>query len=627
MGPDFLFPASVYQVWIPLKRGSPVEELKHHFNTIARLKSGATIKQAERELNAATAIVPQGLDLPEGWHARLRPFTQQFTGSYRRILFVLSGAVGLVFLIACANAANLLLARASSRRREFALRAALGAGRARLVRLLIAESLWLAMIAGTCGVALAFVFQRSLVAIFPDASRMPNFDSGFIGVPVLIATICLVLVTTLFCSMPQAMDVARAYLIEDLHSNSRGASANRATNRTRGILIALEVALSVVLLTGAGLMIRSLDRLLKVHLGFEPEQVLTARISAPPQLKKKEEQAAFYTRILEEVRRIPGVRAAAINTVLPLLGLSATTSLTVQGKPNAPDLIHPDKLYSTHIRVISPEYFTAFGTRLLQGRPFQQQDTASAARVAIVNDELARHYWPGEDPIGRHISREEEPNPSDWVTVVGVAESVKHRSLGSKPEAEVYLPYTQDMTGARYTTLVIRSSGDPMSIAPLLRSRIHAIHPDQPVAEVKTMSTRVREATGQPRFHAALLEILAGLALLLAITGIFAVVSYAVSQRTREIGIRSALGATPGDIVHFVIGLGMRPVLVGACVGTLTALALARVIEANLFETPPADPAVLVTVISILLSSAAAAASFPAWRATRIDPATTLRAD
>ncbi len=548
MAADFRFPTSVYQAWIPLKPGSPVEELKHHFSTIARLRPGATMEEAERELNAASTLA--------GWRVRVRPFTEQFTGSYRRILFVLWGAVGLVLLIACANAANLLLTRASGRRREFAVRTALGASSAQLARHLLAEGLWLGIAAGIGGIGLAFAFQRMLASIFPRTPEMPPFDAGLIGGPALIVTTGLVLLTTLICSVPACLDVVRAQVIEGLQATSRSASSNRVTNRTCGILIALEVALSVVLLTGAGLMIRSLDRLLQVHLGFQPEQVLTARVSAPPQLKTKEAQAAFYTRVLEAVRAIPGVRAAAINTILPLGGLNATTTLSVEGEPKM------EEGYSTHIRVVSPDYFTAFGTRVLQGRHFLPQDAGAALRVAIVNEELARHYWPGEDAIGKHISRDTNPKPSEWLTVVGVVESIKHRSLAVKVEAEVYLPYTQDMTGARYTSLVIRARGNPTALAPELRNRIHRINPDQPIADIKTMETWVHESVAQPRFQASLLEILAAVALALAVTGIFAVVSYGVSQRVREIGIRSALGATPADVVRFVIGVRLRQVRV-----------------------------------------------------------------
>jgi predicted permease len=278
------------------------------------------------------------------------------------------------------------------------------------------------------------------------------------------------------------------------------------------------------------------------------------------------------------------------------------------------------------LRVVSPQYFKTMGVRMMKGRPFDDGDGGKSPGVAIVNDDLARHYWPGEDPIGKRVSRDEKPGPAGWLTIVGVIESARDM-IRSNPTGELYLPYTQEMTGARATSVVVRTYGDPLSIASALRTRIHAINPDQPVTEVKTMDAWVQEAVAQPRFNTVLLEIFAGLALVLAISGVFAVVSYAVTQRTHEIGIRGALGATARDIVAFVIGLGLRPVLIGATIGVAGAIAATRALKAQLFETSPLDPLVFAVVLPLLLVAATAAALIPARRAARIDPAITLRSE
>jgi predicted permease len=377
-----------------------------------------------------------------------------------------------------------------------------------------------------------------------------------------------------------------------------------------------------MLLAGAGLMLHTLDRLMRVHLGFEPEHVLVAGISAPAQLETKEAKANHYLRLLDQTRSLPGVLNAGVSTVLPFGGLMITSSLTVEGVPDT-----NWHSYGIYLREISPGYFPALGVRLLRGRDFNEGDTVKSESVVMINDELARHYWPGQDPLGIRVSRSDHPKPGEWSTVVGVVESIKHRSLRTGADAELYLPYTQSLIGAKYTYLVLRTQGDPLSVVSALRKRIHDIDPGQPVTSVETMRTMVVNSAAEVRFHTLLLEIFAGLALGLAVAGIFAVVSYAVSQRTREIGIRGALGATPADVVRFVIGIAMRPVALGACVGMAGALAVTRMLESELFETAPDDPLVFAAVIVLLITTAVAAASRPAWRATRIDPAEVLRAE
>jgi predicted permease len=521
-------------------------------------------------------------------------------------------------LIACANAANLLLARASERRREFAIRASLGAGWFRLARQIAGESLALGAAAGAMGVALSAVFLRVLVAAFTNRLPVPQLDRVSVNPPALAVTAGLAILTALLSAIPACIAMARPDLAEALNASSRSASATRGANRTREAMIAVEVALSLMLLAASGLMLRTLERMMGVHLGFEPRQVLTARVAVPPGLRKAE-QANHYTRILGEVRSLPGVQNAAITTILPFGSVVATVTFTAEGS----DRDSP----TTYLREISPGYFSTLGVRLLRGRDFNEGDRAGSARVAIVNDELARIWWPGEDPIGKRIAGRDEAKAGDWATVVGVVENIKHRSLKTGSDAELYLPYTQQLLGANFTSLVMRAQGDPLALATGLRKRIRQTDPDQPVTDVSTMQALVQDSAAEVRFHAGLLEVFAGIALGLAITGIFAVVSYNVTQRAKEIGIRSAMGASPRDVVRFVLAIAMRPAGLGACLGIAGGLAAARILQSELFETAPADPLVFTLAPLILITTAAAAAAIPAWRATRIDPAQVLRAE
>ena len=622
MGPEFLFTNPRHEAWIPMKT-STIErgELHSFFSNMARLRPGISIEQAKHEMDAVMPGLPPNPDREKGWHVRLQPFTEQFTGPYRRALLMLWSAVGLVLLIACANAANLLLARASERRREFAIRASLGADRLRLAREIIAETLVLGICAGGAGTALAFGLNQLLVKLFAGHLPVPRLDAVSINATALAVTLGLVLLATSLCALPACISLWRSDLTAAIGMATRTVSSSRAANRTRSALLAFEVALSLMLLVGSGLMLNSLGRLMRVHLGFEPQHVLVARVAAPGQLAK-DAMAGHYTRLLNQVRSLPGVVNAGISTVLPFGNLSITTSLTVEGVPDA----HWHE-YGIYLREISPGYFPSLGVRFLRGRDFTPRDTQQSPPVVIVNAELAHHYWPGEDAVGKRVTRSDHPRPDEWFTVIGVVESLKHRSLRAAADAELYVPYTQSMMGAKYTYLVLRTRGDPLSIVSGLRKRIHEIDPGQPVADVTGMRTLVANSVADTRFHALLLEIFAGVALGLAIAGIFAVVSYAVSRRAREIGIRGALGATPGDVIRYVLGIAMRPVAAGACIGIAGAFAATRVLESELFETKAADPWIFAMVVGLLMATAVAAASIPAWRATRIDPAEVLRAE
>lgn len=624
MGPEFWFNQPGLQLWIPLNPFHTIkEELSHGYHAMARLRPGATEEQAQREMDALAPEIPTSPGEPPGWRAVVRPYADSYTGEYRRALYVLWGAVLLVLLIACANAANLLLTRYSNRRREFAIRASLGAGRLRLVRQLLGESLTLAAAAGVAGIALAELMLLLLVAAFPEPVAFIRPERLALTAGALLITLGAVFATTVLCALPGCWHLWRSNLSATLHASTRGASADRASNRTRSVLVATEFALSVALLIGAGLMLQSFLRLMRVPLGFNPDHVLTAKVSAPPQLKYKAQIASYFDRVLAEAASIPGARSSAVVTLLPLGNLVATTSFQVEDQPRRSEEWHD---YSVRLRSVSTRYFETMGVRLLRGRAFDERDTGKSPGVAIVNEDLARHYWPGQDPVGKHVSRSDHPKAGEWLTVVGVIESARD-SLRTPPTGELYRPLTQDTIGARWSSVVVRTSGDPLSIAAVLRKRIHAMNPDQPVTDIKTMDMWVLEAVAQPRFNAVLLEVFAVFAFVLAVSGVFAAVSYSVTQRTHEIGIRSAVGATARDIAAFVVRLGLRPALAGAAIGVAGALAGARALQSQLFDTPALDPAVFAIVIPLLLGAAVAASLLPARRAVRIDPAVTLRSE
>jgi len=619
MPPSFVFTSPLLQLWTPLDaaRAAP-DELRRHYSAAARLRPGATVEQAQREFEAIAPSLPRAPGDKDGWIPRVRPYTEHFISEYRRALYVLWGAVGAVLLIACANAANLLLGRASQRRREFAVRASLGAGARHIIASVLAESLLLGIAAAAAGVAFAWTLLPLLARFVPSVG--PAGISTTVTPLALAGTAALALVTSLLCTIPSCLDAFRSSLATPLSSSSRSASANRSSTRLRSFLIAAEVALSIVLLIGAGLMIRSLSRLLDVRrLGIETDHVLTARVSSPSQLRKLEETSTYFTRVLDEVRQTPGVRTAAIVTILPMNNLMVTTSFHARGSAKKPDIIH--------LRSISPDYFRTLGIPMLTGRGFTDTDGANAPLVAIVNEELAQQCWPGENPIGKLVTRTDPPTDRSWYTVVGVVGNTARRALNRPPDPELYRPYRQDVTAARAMTLVVRTLGEPLALGPVLSRGIHGLNPDQPVTEIKTMETWIHEAARQPRLHTFLLEVFAGLALALAATGMFAVLSYLVAQRRQEFGIRSALGATAGNLATLVLRLGMRQVLLGLLFGLAGALGATRLLESQLFETPPADPLVFVAVPAVMLLVATAAMLEPAWRAGRVDPTIALRAE
>jgi putative ABC transport system permease protein len=587
----------------------------HFLNVFGRLKDGVTLAQAEAEMAAVAARVEQSLGGTNvGHQVAVVSLHEQVVGGARTSLLVLLGAVALVLLIACANVANLLLARAAARRREVAVRAALGASRWRIVRQLLAESLLLAGLGGALGLLLAVWGVDLLVGL--DPTGVQRAGEVTLDWRVLAFTFGLSLVTGLLFGLAPALQASKADLVESLKEGGRSGQG-LARSRLRGALVVAEVALTLVLLVGAGLLLKSFGRLLAVDSGLDPHNVLTMDVALPP-AKYAEPQriTAFYEQLLQEAAALPGVRAAGAVSVLPLAGDDNSNFVQIEGRAPLP----PGQAMRAGRRNVSVDYFRAIGIPVRRGRVFTPADTAEAQRVLVINEAMARSFFAGEDPVGQRVRTGDK---SPWVEVVGVVGDVRHRGLDVDTRPEMFFPQLQ--TPSRQMTLVVRAAGDPEALAVPLRERVRAIDRDQPVGNVKTMEAWLSESVASRRFSAAVLGVFAAVAAGLAALGLYGVVSYSVAQRTHEIGLRVALGARPRDVLRLVIGQGMLLTLVGTAVGVAAALALTRVMSGLLFGVGATDAGVFVTVPLLLAAVALLACYVPARRATKVDPMIALR--
>ncbi len=612
MPPGFQYPNPFYDVWVPWTPGPEdmTDRTQRRFTAVVRLRPGARIEQARAEMEAAAAELDREQPGRGGpWRPVLTRIGERRVASVRESLRLLAGAVGCVLLMACLNAANLLLARASQRRGEIAIRAALGAGRSRLVRQMLVESLTLAGLGGVLGLGLAFWAVRTVRSHF--SQLVPRIEETRVDAQVLGFALAATLVTGALFGLWPAL---------------RATSARVETSRVRvsppGMLATAQVAICLVLLTGAGLMLRTLARLLEVDPGFRAQKVLAVSIPGPYPLPDEARQAERYRRIVEAVGRLPGVEAAALNTVLPLGPLQANLTFGIAERPAAPTRF--EELPRAQLRTVSADYFRVMGIPLLRGRSFTEADGRSSPGVVIINEELARRYWPGEDAVGKRLQTNIGPS-GPWLTVVGVAGNVKHESLRSGPDPELYRPYQQYLGFPQLTNLVVRTAVEPASLAETIRREIRRIEPEQPIREVQTMERFLSNATSQPRFYAVLLGAFAGLALAVAASGLLGVLSYSVSRRTQEIGVRMALGARPGDVLRMVLGDGARYLAAGAGLGLAGSLASSRLLRNLLFGVGPADPLTFVLAGAVLAAAALAATAIPARRAAAVDPMTALR--
>jgi putative ABC transport system permease protein len=626
--PGFDYPEQA-EMWAPLAFTamdlSPDSRGNHGNEVLARLRPGVSLAQARADMGmVGKMMIERSRDYPYtqyNFAVTLIPLLEEMVGDVKISLWILMGGVGFVLLVACANIACLSLVRASARQRETSIRLALGASPRRLARQLITESLVYGVLGGAAGVLLAHWGLQALVAM--GRTAIPRVANTAIDGWVLAFATVLALGTGVLVGLAPAFKAARGMPYETLkeggHSQA-GAAAGAAAGRIRPLLVVGEIALALVLLTGTGLLLKSLARLLGVDPGFRADSVLTMRVSLPDEEYRKPEQVrAFYHDLQNRIEHLPGVIAAGAVNVLPVSGGNYSGTVTVDSHAVPADQASPEADW----RPVTPGSLKALGIALVAGRYFDDRDTDSSLPVAIIDESMARTYWPNEDPIGKRIKQGERQSSAPWRTVVGVVRHVRYRTLEARSRVALYWPQAQNPYNAM--SLVIRTERDPMALAPTIAKQIRAIDPDLPVYQVRTMLEVMRNSVAQRKVMLILLGLFAAAALVLAAVGIYGTVSYSVAQRTREIGIRMALGAEARDVRRMVLRQGITLALGGIGLGLLGSLALTRVLSAMLFGVRPTDPLTFMSV-SVLLGAVALLASYgPARRATRVDPLVALR--
>ena len=617
MPSGFRFP-EIADLWVPLALTTQTfTRTDHGLGAIARLKDGASFSEAQAEMhNIAARIEQQNPVTNEGLGVKVASLHENLTGDYREALLILLGVVGCVLLVACVNVANLMLARATARQKEFALRAALGAGRWRIVRQLLIESLLLALVGGALGFALSIWALRLLLTSIPI--QLPFWMNFSVDLRVLGFTIAITVLTGLLFGAAPALQTSRVDLNDTLKEGGRGTVGARG--RSRSLLVVTEIALSLMLLVGAGLMIQSFLRLRSVNVGLDPTNVLATSFHLPTaKYRENEQRAAFFKQLLERVRALPGVESASATATLPLGGGTWGRSLTVEGYPvlavgQAPMIQHT---------VVAPGYFRTMGIPLLSGRDFTDSDAEGSLLVTIIDERLAREYWPNESPIGRRIRFGPPEDNEPWHTIIGVVGTVRHERMQEDTRKSVYLPHLQIPVNGM--ALMTRTSSEPKELVAAIRREVSQLDSDLPVSKVMTMTEVIDESIWQPRLYATLFAVFAGGALLLALIGIYGVMAFLVQTRTHEIGVRMALGATARDVFKLIVGRGMKLTLIGVLIGLAGAAAVTRLMHSLLFNTSATDPITFV-LISLLLSVAAFLACYlPARRAAKVDPLVALR--
>jgi putative ABC transport system permease protein len=592
---------------------------------IGKLKPGVAPQVAEQELNnLSKRLAEANPDTDKGWSIRVIPVVQQMQKSLRPVLLILWAAVLLVLLIACVNVANLLLARAASRQKEIALRTAIGAGRRRIISQLLVESTVLSLLGGAVGVFLAWAFLRLCAATLPPG--LVGAASFTLDGRSLVFTLVLCAIASLLAGLVPAFQMTRPDLAGTLREGTRAGAGTAQSRRTRSALVVAEVAIAVVVLIGAGLLLRSFARLMDVDPGFNPDHVLTFKVDLPAD-RKPDVLANFYARLDRDLNALPGAKSAALVNDLPMSGGDSLTAVLLDGKP-APK---PGEMNIVSNRMVTPHYFDTLGIRMKKGRSLLDSDTRDKALVAVIDEAMADTYWPGEEALGKRFKRLDGNAP--WITVVGVAENMRHSDLYSDPRPTLFM--TPDQTTFFFMTYqmwgAVRTEADPKAFASSIRNAVYAIDRNQPIAMVRPLTDLVNQSITKSRLSLLLLTILAILALVLAIVGIYGITSYSVAQRTREIGLRMALGARPAEVLRLVVRETGILAIVGIVLGVGLAYVLTRVAESQLssllFQVPSTDPLTFAGVALILALVALGAAWLPGRRATRVSPMVALRAD
>ena len=622
MPPVFQFPSRDFELWVPL--GSALAHAPEQaanrslriFQGIARLRAGTDAATAQRELDVLSARLARDYpDTNSDVRLRLTPLYQRIVGDVRQALRVLLVTVVVVLLIACANVANLLLARTAGREREIAVRLALGAGQWRIVRQLLAESLVLAVLAGALGLVLGVWTLDALRTVIAD--RFPRADVIPLDASVLAFTGAVAIVTAIIFGLAPALHSRGSERSGGLKEGARGSTLGRSRWLRNGLVIA-EVALSLVLLVAAGLLVRSFDRLLATDAGFVPDRLLTFNMQLVGE--RPERRAAIAALVLEQLARLPGVMHVGGATGLPPLTAQRGTRFELEGRP-----LTAASANAGYFIAATPDYFRALGAPLVQGRTFDARDAAAAPPVVIINRTLARRLFPGADPIGHRLRLVNPEQSGEWRTIVGVVGDVRYQGLDDPGETAIYTPFSQ--TPFLWLYVMVRGHGEPRTLIPEIDNTVRAVAPGVTPANMQTMHELVEDAVAQPRLNMLLLSGFASLALLLAMIGLYGVISYAVAQRTREIGVRVALGAAPFDVIRLIVGQGLRLVVAGVAIGVAAAVAAARMLDSLLYQTSRTDPATYAGITTLLVGVAALASFVPARRATRVEPMAALRTE
>ena len=627
MPETFRFP-SWGKIWVPLAWTNETRAVRgnHNYLVISRLKKGVDIRQAQAELSAISTRLEQLYpEDDKGWGAVIRPLREELVGDVRPALLVLLGAVAFVLLIACANVANLVLAKTLARRKEIAIRTALGASRIVVLRQILAETVLLSVAGGALGLFLAHFGISLIVKVL--GHRIPEFMHITLDVPVLTFTLLLSVVAGVLAGLIPAVRFTSADVNEALkQAQSRGSSDVRGGG-TRRLLVISEVALSLVLLIGAGLMIRSLWELRRVQPGFDPQNVLTLTVPLPAnRYSSPAGQINFFQDVLAHIRALPTIDSAGVIDSLPLSDGGSHQPFSIEGRPVQQMSDQPE----VDVRLISPGYLRAMHIPILRGRNLTDADATGRPGAALISDSLARRFWPKEDPIGRHITLTFFPGIVR--EIVGIVGDVKLDSLDeTRSVATIYVPLAQVTVPAQQTwqsfgmTFAVRTNSDPMNSVAAVTKAIREVGPDLPVVDVMSMNDVIAQSVSPQRFNMLLLASFAGLALILAAVGIYSVLSYTVRRRVREIGIRMALGASNNDVIRMVLADGLKPILVGVALGLAAALALSRVVASLIFGVRATDPLTFAAVALLLLLVGILATIIPAYRATRIEPVRILR--
>lgn len=618
MPPELRLPSTA-QLWKPLAPTDGQRAARNSFwlPVIGRLKPGVPLAQAQTEMTAIASRIEAEYPSMAGFGAHLVPLHRQIVGDVERSLLVLMAAVACVLLIACANLGNLMLGRTAARRKELAIRTALGAARGRLIRQIVTETLVLAVAGSILGLLLAFWATEFFLQVGGDA--IPRPEAITIDGRVVLFTLALAVVAAILAGLVPAFQASRTAVREHLQEGGREGGGG-GSRRTRSVLIGAEMALAFMLLAGAGVLVRTLWSMQQVDRGFDPAGVAVMTLSLPPALfQEQTDVRSFYARLLDRIRTLPGVESAATTTGVLQPVVTSSSVFSIEGRPDPP----PGQQVEFPLEVVSPGFFETLRIPLAAGRTFGEQDHADAPPVVVINETFAQYGWPGQDAVGRRIKEGSAASEGPWLTVIGVIRDVRRAEVTRAVRPELYFPSLQGTP--RTQMVIVRTAGDPAGILPTIRGEVRAMHPQLPLFATGTLEGELSETLSQPRFRAVLLAGFAVIAMLLASIGIYGVTAHAVGQRTREVGVRMALGAQPRDVLLLMLRQHLRPAVVGIAFGLVGALVLARFIRSLVYGVGAADPATLTGMSVTLLLVAAFACWIPARRATRVDAVVALR--